>query len=71
MKSTDREALLREIGNTDGNQTNASHLAKLMQEWLKCANTQDASNALARALSLQGKGDPVFPQAGVWPIPLP
>jgi hypothetical protein len=31
-----------------------------MQELLECKDSQEASSALARALSLQGSGDPVF-----------
>ena len=34
-----------------------------------CPDSQQASTALARTLSLQGSGAPVYPQSGIWPIP--
>ena len=44
-------------------------LAKLMHRWLECQDAQAASQALARALSTQGHGDPVWPGPGIWPLP--
>ena len=44
-------------------------LTGLMLRWLECPDSQEASSALGRALSLQGSGDPVFPGPGIWPIP--
>jgi hypothetical protein len=69
MDADSKEALLTEIRDAEGRQTNATPLAELMRRWLECQDSQEASNALARALSLQGNGDPVFTRSGIWPIP--
>ncbi len=64
-----KEQLLKEIGEAEGRQV-ASPLATLIHRWLACQDAQSASQALARALSLQGHGDPVWPGPGIWPLPL-
>ena len=69
MNADQKEALLREIQEAEGSENNSTPLAGLIHRWLKCPDSQEASSALARALSLQGSGDPVFPQSGIWPIP--
>ena len=69
MDAECKQALLREIRETEGGKTKASPLVGLMRRWLECQDSQNAANALARALSVQGSGDPVFPQSGIWPIP--
>jgi len=69
MNANRKEALLKEIRETEGGVINASSLAGLIRRWLECQDSQNAANILVRALSLQGSGDPVFPQLGIWPIP--
>ena len=69
MQDTSKQSLLNEIRKAEGRQTNANPLTGMMQRWLECKDSQEAGNALARALSLQGSGDPVFPGPGIWPIP--
>ena len=69
MDAASKEALLTEIREAEGSQANATPLAGHIRRWLECQDSQEASNALARALSLQGNGDPVFPRSGIWPIP--
>src|SRR5664279_143721 len=69
MAQTSKRSLLQEIRESEGRQASANPLARLMQELLECKDSQEASSALARALSLQGTGDPVFPGPGIWPIP--
>ena len=46
-----------EIRESEGRQASASPLTGLMHRWLECNDSQEASSALARALSLQGSGD--------------
>jgi len=69
MDADQKEALLRDIQEAEGSQTNSTPLTGLIRRWLQCPDSQEASSALARALSLQGSGDPVFPGPGIWPIP--
>jgi hypothetical protein len=69
MPETSKQSLLQEIRESEGRQADANPLSRLMLRWLKCQDSQEASSALARALSLQGSGDPVFPGPGIWPIP--
>jgi hypothetical protein len=69
MQDTNKQSLLQEIRESEGRQTSANPLTGLVLRWLECKDSQEASNALARALSLQGSGDPVFPGPGIWPIP--
>jgi hypothetical protein len=69
MRETTKQSLLQEIRESEGRQASASPLTGLMLRWLECKDSQEASSALARALALQGSGDPVFPQSGIWPIP--
>src|SRR5271157_3356515 len=69
MPDTSKQSLLQEIRESEGRQANANPLTGLMLRWLECKDSQEASSALARALSLQGSGEPVFPGPGIWPIP--
>jgi len=69
MDAQRKEALLREIRETEGGETTSSALAGLIRRFLECQDSQNAANTLARALSLQGSGDPMLPQPGIWPIP--
>jgi hypothetical protein len=69
MTDASKQSLLQEIRETEGRQASANPLTELTQEFLECPDSQQASSALARALSLQGSGDPVFPGPGIWPIP--
>jgi hypothetical protein len=69
MDAQCKEALLREIREAESGETKTSALARLIRRFLECQDSQNAANTLARALSLQGSGDPVFPQSGIWPIP--
>ena len=69
MPDTSKHALLQEIRESEGRQASTNPLIESMQRWLECPDSQEASSALARALSLQGNGDPVFPGTGIWPIP--
>jgi hypothetical protein len=69
MDSQSKEALLREIRNAESGETAASRLPGLVRRYLECQDSQNAANTLARALSIQNAGDPVFPQSGIWPIP--
>ena len=69
MPETSKRLLLEEIRGAEGRQVNADPLTGLVQRWLECQDAQAAGNALARALSLQGRGDPIFPGPGIWPIP--
>ena len=69
MDAEHKEALLREIGEAEGGETKVSPLAGLIRRFLECQDSQNAANTLARALSLQGSGDPLFPRSGIWPIP--
>jgi len=69
MRDTSKQSLLQEIRETEGRQADANPLTRLMQEVLQCPDSQEASSTLARDLSLQGSGDPVFPGPGIWPIP--
>jgi hypothetical protein len=69
MDAQCKEALQREIREAEDGESNASPLAGLIRRFLKCQDSQNAANTLARTLSLQGSGDPVFPQSGIWPIP--
>ena len=69
MDAAEKQSLLTEIREAEGKQANASPLAGLVRKWLECPDSQQASSALARVLSLQGSGDPVYPQSGIWPIP--
>jgi hypothetical protein len=69
MQDANKQSLFQEIHESEGRQASANPLTGLMQELLECKDSQEASSALARALSLQGSGDPVFPGPGIWPIP--
>jgi hypothetical protein len=69
MDTHRKEALLREIRSAEGGETKASSLAGLIRRFLECQDSQNAANTVARALSHQNTGDPVFPQSGIWPIP--
>jgi hypothetical protein len=69
MQATDKELLLDEIRQAEGRQASANPVRALIRRWLDCEDAQTAGNALARALSFQGDGEPVFPGAGIWPIP--
>jgi hypothetical protein len=69
MQDTNKQSLLQEIREAEGRQDSANPLTGLMLRWLECKDSQEAGGALARALSLQGSGDPVFPGPGIWPIP--
>jgi len=69
MKRIDKQQLVKEIRDTEGRQAIASPLAGLMRGWLLCQDAQSASQALARALSVQGHGDPVWPGPGIWLVP--
>ena len=69
MPDANKQSLLKEIRESEGRQASANPLTGLMLRWLECKDSQEASSALARALSLQGSGDPVFPGPGIWPIP--
>jgi len=68
MEGIDKQSLLQEIREAEGRHASANPLSELMRRWLECPDSQEASSALARALSLQGSGDPVFPGPGIWPI---
>ena len=57
--------LLQEIRESEGLAT-ANSLAGLMRRWLECQDAQDVSRALARALSAQAHGDPLWPGPGIW-----
>ncbi len=69
MDDADKQQLLKEIRESEGRQAMASPLAGLIREWLTCQDAQVASQTLARALSTQGHGDPVWPGPGIWPMP--
>lgn len=69
MDDGDRQQLLNEIRESEGWQATANPLAGLMHRWLECQDAQAASQALARALSVEGHGDPVWPGPGIWPLP--
>jgi len=69
MDGTDKQQLLKEIRESEGRQAMASPLSALMRGWLICQDAQAASQALARALSVQGHGDPVWPGPGIWLLP--
>ena len=69
MDADTKESLLAEIRESEGRQASANPLTELVRRWLECPDSQEASTALARALSLQASGDPVFPHSGIWPIP--
>ena len=69
MNGVDKQQLLKEIREFEGRQAMASPLAALMRGWLTCQDAQAASQALARALSVQGHGDPVWPGPGIWLLP--
>ena len=69
MPDIGKEPLLQEIRESEGREASSNPLTGLMLRWLECKDSQEASSALARALSLQGSGDPVFPGPGIWPIP--
>jgi len=69
MSDTNKRSLLQEIRESEGRQASANPLTGLMLRWLECPDSQEASSALARALSLQGNGDPFFAGPGIWPIP--
>ena len=60
MRETNKQPLLQEIRESEGRQASANPLTRSMQELLECKDSQEARSALARALSLQGSGDPVF-----------
>ena len=64
MPDANKQSLLNEIRESEGKQANATPLAGLIRRWLECPDSQQASSALARALSLQGSGDPVYPRIG-------
>ncbi len=66
MDGADKQQLLKEIRESEGRQTTVSPLAGLMRGWLTCQDAQAASQALARARSFQGHGDPVWPGPGIW-----
>lgn len=68
MDGTDKQQLLKEIRESEGRKAMSSPLAGLMHGWLVCEDAQAASQALARALSIQGQGDPVWPGPGIWPL---
>jgi len=67
--TTDKQSLLTEIRESEGKHADASPLAGLIRKWIECPDSQQAGSAFARAISLQGSGEPVYPQSGVWPIP--
>lgn len=69
MDGTDKQQLLKEIRESEDRQAMVSPLAGLMRGWLTCQDAQGASQALARALSVQGHGDPVWPGPGIWLLP--
>ena len=69
MDGRDNEQLLKEIRESEGRESTANPLAGLMHRWLECQDAQAASQALARALSVQGHGDPVWPGPGIWLLP--
>jgi hypothetical protein len=69
MPDASKQSLLQEIRESEGRQASANPLTGLIRRWLECKDSQEASSVLARALSMQGSGDPVFPGAGIWPIP--
>jgi PRTRC genetic system protein C len=69
MQDTNKQSLLQEVRESEGRQASANPLTGLMLRMLECKDSQEASSALARALSLQGSGDPVSPGSGIWPIP--
>src|SRR4051794_6684051 len=69
MTDNGKQSLLQEIHESEGLQGGAKPLTGLMLRWLECPDSQEASSALARALSLQGSGNPVFPGPGIWPVP--
>jgi hypothetical protein len=69
VEDGNKKQLLKEIRESEGRQGTANPLAELMHGWLACQDTQAAGQALARALSLQGHGDPVWPGPGIWPLP--
>ena len=54
MQDASKQSLLKEIRESEGRQASASPLPGLMMRWLECPDSQEASSALARALSLQG-----------------
>ena len=62
--ASDKQSLITQIRESDGKHVNASPLASLIRKYLECPDSQQASTAFARALSLQGSGDPVYPQSG-------
>src|SRR5271157_910328 len=69
MQDPNKQSLLEEIREAEGRQVRSNPLTGLIHRWLECNDSQEASSALARALSLQGSGDPAFPGPGIWPIP--
>jgi hypothetical protein len=69
MAETSKKALLNEIRQAADQRSNADPIGGLMRRWLECEDSQAAGNALARALSRQQSGEPVFPGPGIWPIP--
>jgi len=69
VEGGDKEQLLKEIRESEGWQGMANPLAGLMYGWLACQDAQAVGQALARALSVQGHGDPVWPGPGIWPLP--
>lgn len=69
MEDGENQQLVKEIRESEGRQAMASPLAGLMRGWLICQDAQVASQALARALSAQGHGDPVWPGPGIWLLP--
>jgi hypothetical protein len=69
MTAANKKDLLNEIRQGTGQRSNADSMEGLMRRWLECEDSQAAGNALARALSMQHTGDPVFPGSGIWLIP--
>ena len=69
MDGADKQQLLKEIRESESRQAMASPLAGLIREWLICQDAQAASQTLARALSVHGHGDPVWPGPGIWLLP--
>jgi hypothetical protein len=68
MAAHDKEQLLHEIRDAQGRLAPDKPLTALIQRWLECQDAQAASQALARALSLQTRGEPMWPGPGIWPL---
>jgi hypothetical protein len=69
MDVDEKQQLIKEIRESEQARASADPLAGLMHRWVECQDAQAASQVLARALSVQGNGDSMWPASGIWPLP--